>query len=292
MGLADERTIEPATEDRFAFGDNWRRFLEIVDDERIASAERSLREMLGADSLAGMSFLDIGSGSGLFSLVARRLGAKVDSFDYDGDSVACTEELRRRHFPDDPDWTVGQGSILDDEFVRGLGVFNVVYAWGVLHHTGDMWRAIDNADSLVAPGGLLFLAIYNDQGRASRQWAAIKRRYVRSGRVGRAAILGSAAVYFNARSAAAQLLRGELPKTPGMLAREKQGQERGMSVWYDLRDWVGGYPFEVAKPEEIFDYHRARGFSLLRLKTCGGGHGCNEYVFRRASTAEDTTPAS
>jgi 2-polyprenyl-6-hydroxyphenyl methylase/3-demethylubiquinone-9 3-methyltransferase len=54
-----------------------------------------------------------------------------------------------------------------------------------------------------------------------------------------------------------------------------------MSVWYDLVDWVGGYPFEVAKPEEVFDFYRKRGFELSRLKTSGGGLGCNEFVFIR-----------
>src|SRR5213592_354584 len=97
--------------ERFEFGDNWRRFLDVVDDARIAAAERSLEEMLGRGSLADKRFLDIGSGSGLFSLAARRLGARrVHSFDYDPQSVACTRELRRRYLPEDPAWTIERGS--------------------------------------------------------------------------------------------------------------------------------------------------------------------------------------
>src|SRR5215831_10451727 len=94
-------------EQRFAFGKNWSRFLELLNDERIAEAERSLKDYFGVEHLRGKGFLDVGSGSGLFSLAARRLGARVRSFDYDGDSVACTAELRRRYFPDDPLWIVG-----------------------------------------------------------------------------------------------------------------------------------------------------------------------------------------
>jgi hypothetical protein len=56
-----------------------------------------------------------------------------------------------------------------------------------------------------------------------------------------------------------------------------------MSPWRDLIDWVGGYPFEVAKPEAILDFYLRRGFTLKRLVTCGGSLGCNEYVFVRGS---------
>jgi hypothetical protein len=58
---------------------------------------------------------------------------------------------------------------------------------------------------------------------------------------------------------------------------------RGMSFWRDLIDWVGGYPFEVATPEQIFDFYRERGFLLTRLHTCGGGLGCNQFVFEKKS---------
>src|SRR5690349_20131153 len=100
----------PTEDRRFAFGENWRRFLSVLTDERIEEATKSLREFLGCDSLAGKTFLDIGSGSGLFSLAARRMGATVTSFDYDPQSVACTEELRRRYFPEDGGaWRIEQG---------------------------------------------------------------------------------------------------------------------------------------------------------------------------------------
>src|SRR4051812_24922114 len=108
-----QHAAEVASGQRFEFGKNWARFLENLDDARIGAAERSLAAMLGESTLHGRRFLDAGSGSGLFSLAARRLGARVLSFDFDPHSVACTEELRRRYFPNDTDWRVESGSVLD-----------------------------------------------------------------------------------------------------------------------------------------------------------------------------------
>lgn len=263
--------------DRFEFGENWTRFLRLLTEERIAAAERSLTEWLGMSDLAGKRFLDIGSGSGLFSLAARRLGARVHSFDYDVQSVACAEELKHRYYPDDERWTVARASVLDADYVRSLGTFDVVYSWGVLHHTGDMWRALERAALAVAPGGLLFVAIYNDQGRASRTWTAVKRIYNRLPRALRFLILWPAFVRLWGPTLIRDLARGR----PLASWRHYGGGARGMSPWRDVVDWVGGYPFEVAKPEQIFDFYRARGFVLTRLKTCGGGLGCNEFVFER-----------
>jgi 2-polyprenyl-6-hydroxyphenyl methylase/3-demethylubiquinone-9 3-methyltransferase len=274
---------EIARGERFAFGRNWARFLAALDEERIAAAERALRAMLETERLDGRSFLDIGSGSGLASLAARRLGARVHSFDYDPQSVACTAELRRRYLPDDPDWTVEQGSILDADYVRALGQFDIVYSWGVLHHTGRMWEALARAAEPVAPGGRLFVAIYNDTGSQSRRWRRIKRIYNRLPRLLRPPF---AAVVL-APGEAKAIARAGLSGRPGDYVRlwTDYRRRRGMSRWHDLVDWVGGYPYEFARPEEIFDFYRARGFTLLRLKCGHVGLGCNEFVFERAARA-------
>jgi 2-polyprenyl-6-hydroxyphenyl methylase/3-demethylubiquinone-9 3-methyltransferase len=269
-----------ASDLRFEFGENWKKFLATITEERILEAERSLRSTLGARGLHGMTFLDVGSGSGLFSLAARRLGARVRSFDYDQQSVNCTAELRRRYFGDDCEWIVEQGSVLDRAYLEPLGKFDVVYAWGVLHHTGAMWQALENLTLVIAPNGVLWTAIYNDQGAKSERWLRVKRLYNRSPLLVRLLVLGYVATC--TRGSWARVLIKDTLRGRPLMTWHSYGQQRGMHPWRDVVDWAGGYPFEVAKPERIFNLYRDRGFLLEKLTTCGGGPGNNEYVFRHA----------
>lgn len=257
---------------RYAFGENWQQFLEILDEDRIAEAQRSLQHMLGMPDLEGKRFLDAGSGSGIMSLAARRLGASVHSFDFDPQSVACTTELRTRFSTDDASWRIDEASVLDVAYLKSLGRFDVVYSWGVLHHTGHMWEALDNITIPVAAGGKLFIAIYNDQGTRSSVWKAVKRVYC-SGPTGRAAVSAVFVPAFALEGLAVDLVHGKSP-----LQRYRDSRRtRGMSVVRDWFDWLGGYPFEVARPEQIFELYRAKGYTLDRLVT--GGMGCNQFVF-------------
>lgn len=273
-----QHAVEVATGQRFEFGKNWAWFLEKLNENRISDAMKSLYQMLETNTLAGKSFLDIGSGSGLFSLAARKLGARVHSFDYDPNSVGCTQELRRRFFPEDPDWVVEQGSALDAEYLQSLGRFDVVYSWGVLHHTGDMWTALNNAALPVKSGGQLFIAIYNDQGTASLRWKKTKKMYNELPKRFRFVVVWPSFLVLNWRN----LVKDTLKLQPFKSIREyDKGGGRGMSFWQDVIDWVGGYPFEVATPETIFEFYRRRGFEMTRLRTVGGSLGCNEFVFRK-----------
>jgi 2-polyprenyl-6-hydroxyphenyl methylase/3-demethylubiquinone-9 3-methyltransferase len=258
--------------ERFTFGKNWASFLQTLTDERISTAEASLREMLEIDRLDGLRFLDAGSGSGLFSLAARRLGADVTSFDFDPQSVGCTRELRNRYFKDDPHWRVEQGSVLDAAYLSSLGLFDVVYSWGVLHHTGQMWTAIDNAVARVKPGGRLFIALYNDEGWKSRAWTRIKKCYC-SGALGRSLVTAAFVPLF----AGAAMLKSILTGRNEFAAYK---QRRGMSMYHDWIDWLGGYPFEVAKVEDVLQRLKPLGFALENLRTTNR-MGCNQLVLRK-----------
>jgi len=265
---------------RFGFGANWTRFLALLDEARIAEAEASLRRMLAVTDLKGRRFLDIGCGSGLFSLAARRLGAEVHSFDFDARSVACAQELKRRYFRDDGGWRVEQGSVLDRAYIERLGTFDVVYSWGVLHHTGCMWTAIEQAISRVAtPGGTLFIAIYNDQGWKSHAWWFVKLLYNRLPRLFKMPFV----ITVSALTHALVIIKYTIRLKPMIAIAPlfSDRRERGMSARYDAVDWIGGFPYEFCGFDALAGYLFARGFSLMN-STRTGSHGCNELVLRRA----------
>jgi 2-polyprenyl-6-hydroxyphenyl methylase/3-demethylubiquinone-9 3-methyltransferase len=209
----------------------------------------------------------------LFSLAARRLGAEVISFDFDPQSVGCALELKRRFFPNDPGWRIEQGSVLDRPFVESLPTADIVYSWGVLHHTGQMWKALEHAGDRVNVGGQLFIALYNDEGWKSRFWLAVKRLYCRSF-VGQWLIKLAFVPLFAAATVAKSVLTG----TNQFAAYKRR---RGMSIYHDWIDWLGGYPFEVAKPEQVLSFYRQKGFVLENLRTTNR-LGCNQFVFRRS----------
>ena len=189
--------------------------------------------MLDIPRLDGLRFLDIRSGRGLFSLAARRLGAPVHSFDYDVQSVACANALRDRYFPNDPAWTVEQGSALDRAYADCLGRFDIVYSWGVLHHTGSMWEALGNAARPGALGGLLFIALYADQGAKSAFWLRVKLIYVTLPRPLRVPWAVAVAAPFELRLFARDLLAGHSRRYIESWTKCQEG--RSMSRWHDLR---------------------------------------------------------
>jgi SAM-dependent methyltransferase len=269
-------------EAHFEFGENWLDYSKTITPERIHRACETLQRLI--PDLAGKSLLDIGSGSGLSSLAALRLGARsVVALDLDENSVAATRALLAKEAPDKA-WTSRQASVFDLS-PGTTGMFEVVYSWGVLHHTGDMWRAIRTAASLVAPDGLFALAIYRKTPLCSL-WRVEKAFYTRSSRGMKA---GLRACYFSAFTVGL-LLTGRNPKK-----YFREYAPRGMTISNDIHDWMGGYPYESATTEEIERFVAGLDFQLLRcfpvkVNLAGAlGVGCSEFVFQRNGASEAAT---
>jgi 2-polyprenyl-3-methyl-5-hydroxy-6-metoxy-1,4-benzoquinol methylase len=275
--VMSEAPAVKAPADAFAFGRNWQRYVEAyLDPERIAIAMRSLDGLI-EENLAGRTFIDIGAGSGLFSLCAYQAGAAdVVSIDVDPDSVAACRELRGRS-GNPINWTVLEGSVLDPDFVGGLVPGDIVYSWGVLHHTGDMYTGIRQAARLVKPGGLFVIAIYNCAiGRFldSDRWLRIKRRYNHSNRAAQRVMEVVFVCYWTATRLRAR-------QNPVRIAREYK-KNRGMALKTDLIDWLGGYPYEYATANEIVRFCRDElGLEVVKvLSNPPTGTGNNQFVFR------------
>jgi 2-polyprenyl-3-methyl-5-hydroxy-6-metoxy-1,4-benzoquinol methylase len=256
----------------FSFGKNWKRFIEKNFDEEIVNiSKKHILDFLEMADLTGKYFLDIGCGSGLSSLAAFRANArKVVSFDADLYSVRTTEILKK--MCDNPtNWEILHGSILDTNFLTGVERADIVYAWGVLHHTGNMWKAIENTVSLSKKGGLIYLALYTTD-RHSEYWLEIKKRYNRaSGFMKRVMEFK----YILRYAIVPNCVRFKNPLT-AIASRKK---ERGMSYFTDVRDWLGGYPFEHARIEEVFHFcTRKLSLELVNIKT---GRLNTEYLFTK-----------
>lgn len=259
----------------FSFGQNWQRYLRSMNEERVRIAIASLTGFLRLDSLAGMTLLDIGCGSGLFSCAAYRLGARqIVSIDADPLAIECCRSFHEKA-GSPQNWRILEASILDMEFVRQLGSFDVVYAWGVLHHTGRMWDALRNSVQLVSPDGYYYVSIYNKvPGRSgSAMWLRLKKWYNASSLFGKA-LIESAYI--------TKLLLDHFVRLRNPLKTAREYKSRGMSWRTDIRDWIGGYPYEYASVEEVF--HFVRGccpdLEMVNIETTTGT-GCNSFLFHR-----------
>lgn len=258
---------------RYEFGRNWSRFAkQSFSQERVDIARRHMLTLLQRDDLKGLDFLDIGSGSGLHSLAALQAGAgRIHSFDYDPDSVATTRGMHA-HAGNPPNWTVERGDILDGDYVVGLGQWNMVYSWGVLHHTGDVWKAIDNARKTVAPGGVFYIALYAADVQTDPEfWLRIKREYNEASNLKRRRMEWWYAWVY--------IMNRQPWRLPQLLTRMAQHRfQRGMSLFADIRDWLGGWPMEFVYDKDVIEALEKQGFKLLNIKT---GEACSEYVFLR-----------
>ena len=250
----------------FSFGENWLDYLDGIGEEQFEAAHEALVRLLQTDDLTDRSFLDIGCGSGIHSLAAIKMGAgKVTGIDVDRFSVQASRQTKEKY--DVSNWEVLEGSILDSDFVATLELADIVYSWGVLHHTGNMWPAIENASQLVNPNGKFVIAIYNKRP-TSKFWLNFKRFYNRTNPIFQKLMVWSLV----------------LPRIPVRLLKGKHPvkDRRGMNIYHDAIDWAGGLPYEYASVDEIVAFCEKRGFKLV-YSTETRSYGCNEFVFEKVS---------
>jgi len=260
----------------FSFGKNWQNFLKSLNSEKIENAKKSLVDFLGGEEkIKDKSFIDIGCGSGLFSLAAFKLGAsEIISVDIDEFSISCTNHLKEKE-NNPSNWKITRGSALNENFLKSLGQFDIVYSWGVLHHSGNMYRSFENILFLMKPLGIFYLAIYNNNKNkwkegTSNFWYKIKKIYNNSGIFTKKIILYFYTAYF---------ILGLIANGKNPVSYIKNYKSnRGMNWYTDIIDWLGGYPYEYATPDEIINFFGKRNILCKRL-LYRDNIGCSEYLF-------------
>lgn len=252
----------------FKFGENWASFSRQLDEAHVEEAMRSLESLFGKTKLNGSSFLDIGSGSGLFSIAAAKLGCKpVVGIDVDPVSVEVSTSNAAQWLGEANQNSYSLTSILDKEKINALGEFDIVYSWGVLHHTGSMHEAIRNAAQLVLPTGSFMIAIYNRHW-SSGMWWIIKWLYNHVGKLGQKILIW---IFAPIIFAAKWLVTFKNPFK----------MRRGMDFMHNVVDWVGGYPYEYASVREMTEFLHTLNFEVMDVRRANTPIGCNEFICRR-----------
>ncbi len=264
-------------ERHFSFGKNWKKFLKTVNERRITEAKKSLvNSFSGEEKIINKTFIDVGCGSGLFSLAASLIGVKsLVSVDVDEYSIECAKYLRKKY--EGNNWTIENASALDSKLVEKFGRFDIVYSWGVLHHTGNMWLAINNVSKLVNENGLFCIAIYNNNQKykfegTSTFWLKIKSFYNRTNWFNKLIAYWFYTVYL--------LLGITMTGNNPIKYIKNYHTIRGMNFFTDIKDWLGGYPYEFASANKIIEHVEGRGFKLKNNKLARS-IGCNEFLFEK-----------
>lgn len=274
--------------ERFDFGENWKNYnKKYLTEEKILQANDAFIKFTEIQTLKELTVIDIGCGSGIHSLNFSRMNPKLLlSFDYDSKSVEATNYLKEVH--KNENWDVKQGSILDEKFLFGLPKFDLVYAWGVLHHTGNVWLAIENSCDLVVKGGFLHLALYSSDvkmlNKESIYWLRVKEKYNQSSFIVKR-LIELSFISRDKSLSTINILRGLIKS---LVRRQKdktkffsrQNRYRGMSYLIDVRDWLGGWPMEYVSDDAVIEFIGSKNFVLNKIKK---GEACTEFLFKKVS---------
>jgi SAM-dependent methyltransferase len=263
-----------ASSERFEFGKNWTRYVKrSFSEERVDIARRHMLKLLKREDLKGLDFLDIGCGSGIHSMAALQAGAgEIRSSDYDPNSVQAAKMVRG-YAGNPKNWVIERGDVLDENYIDSLGKWNLVYSWGVLHHTGDVWRALELAQRPVADGGLFYIALYSSDVQTDPDyWLRIKQEYNQAGAFERWRM-----VWWYVWE---HMMAKKISHFPIVFMRMVNYRfSRGMSLFSDIRDWLGGWPMQFVADKDVIDLlEQKHGMKLLNIKT---GEACTEFVFER-----------
>lgn len=224
-------------------------------------------------ALKNKTFLDIGAGMGLSSLLATQAGAVCCAVDIDIYVFNLIKKNKKRFFQKYQSPKILVGSILDKQFLQmaiqvNTKRYDIVHAWGVFHHTGKMWQAIKNAQLLVADQGFFVFSLYNAHW-TSPLWKIIKLLYIRSPLIIKKCIY---ALVYSLIAATIFLYNRKKPSDVYV---------HGIDFTHLVLDLLNGYPYEYAKPTAVISFMEHAGFKLQQFFPTEYPTGCNEYVFKK-----------
>lgn len=247
----------------FKFGKNWKNYSNKITKVNIEDSLRDLKYLLKSLKLKNnLTFIDVGCGSGVHSIAAKKLGFKVTSVDRDKTCIITTKKNFNKFYNSNKT-TIFQDDILNTKVFKK---YDIVYSWGVLHHTGNLWKALNNVKKLVKKNGYLIISLYKKTA-FDRMWVFIKRYYNKF-RVFRYFINILFMPFFF------------------YISKKSRSYRRGQNWYFDAIDWLGGYPYETMSPEKM-KFHFS-GFQMIYIsrnkpmKYKGFfGSECAEFIFKR-----------